>query len=108
MRYLSCAFGRFQHRNNILRTQRVSSDHTHVPRFCVHFCSASAGYGVFTTHPQTVMDQQYPRHMVSNVDGIQLRAGVFPSMLLDTLPSEEVLPIEAMGGDLPCEPMALV
>ena len=32
------------------------------------------------------------------VDGIQLRAGIISSMLLDSVPSDEIFSIEAMGN----------
>jgi hypothetical protein len=51
------------------------------------------------------MDQQHPGIGI-DVDDIQLRAGVIPSMLLDTVPPEEVFPIKAMGDHLPSGPMA--
>ena len=52
------------------------------------------------------MDPQYSWNSV-NVDDIQLRIGVLASMLLDTVPTEEVIPIEAMGRGLPCGPMGV-
>ena len=88
-----------------LHTQRVSNDHAHVPLVCGNSCINSFGQHTSGLHSRTVMDQQHS-WIGSEIDGIQLRASVFPSMLFDPVLSEEILQIEAMGGGVSHGPMA--
>ena len=80
-----------------LHTQRVSHKYRPFSLECHQLCIASIRHHVYGIPPSTSMA---PRYAVIGlgVDRIQLRAGIISSMLLDSVPSEAIFPIEAMGG----------
>ena len=88
---------RFRHRNNIFTLNVVSHKHAHLSLQRIPCCIAFFQHGICGIPPSTPMAHSYADIGIG-VGRIQLRAGIIPSMLLDSVPSEAIFPIEAMDG----------
>ena len=80
-----------------LHTQRVSHKYRPFSLECHQLCIASIRHHIYGIPPSTPMAPRYADTGLG-VDRIQLRAGIIPSMLLDSVPSDEIFSIEAMGS----------
>ena len=87
-----------------LCTQRVSHNHRLLHGIRIDNLINSTGQRIREVHRRQSMVSQSARDK-RRVHDTQFRARGIPSMLLDTVLPEEILPVEAMGRCVPWEPM---